>query len=155
MKTALFVGRFQPFHLGHLKVIKWILEKYDKIIIVIGSSQESNTEKNPFSVEERKEMINKTLKSENIENYKIIEIPDVNDDDTWVKTILEKTSFETVFSMNPWTIRCFKKFNIRVEGHINFGDISASKIRRLMDEGKEWENLVPEEVIKIVKRHNL
>lgn len=154
MKTALFIGRFQPFHLGHLKVIKWILEIYDKIIIVIGSSQESNTDKNPFTAEERKEMINNTLKVENIENYEIIGIPDVNDDDTWVKTVLEKASFETVFSMNPWVDRCFKKFNIRVEGHLKFGDISASKIRELMNEGKEWEHLVPEEVVKIVKRHN-
>ena len=74
MKTALFIGRFQPFHIGHLKVIKWILKKYDKVIIVIGTSQESNTDKNPFSIEERKEMINKTLKTENIEKYEIIDI---------------------------------------------------------------------------------
>lgn len=47
-KTALFVGRFQPFHLGHLKVIKDILKKNDFIVIAIGSSDEKNTDKNPF-----------------------------------------------------------------------------------------------------------
>ena len=61
MKTALFVTRAQPFHIGHLKVIKWILKKYDKIVIVIGSSQESKTEKNPFTFEQRKRMIENTL----------------------------------------------------------------------------------------------
>jgi nicotinic acid mononucleotide adenylyltransferase len=54
--------------------------------------------------------------------------------------------------MNPWTRRCFEKFNIAVEGHPNFGNISASRIRELIVEGKEWEHLVPKEVANIVKR---
>jgi len=155
MKTAVFITRAQPFHLGHLKVIKWILKKYDKVIIVIGSSQESNTEKNPFTVEERKEMINKTLKSERIKKFKLVEIPDVYDDDIWVKTILEKVKFDTVFTMNKWVKRCFEKFNIPVKKHPKFGNISASRIRKRMREGKEWENLVSKEVAKIIKRHKI
>jgi len=155
MKTALFVGRFQPLHMGHLKVIEWILKKYDRIIIIIGSSNELNTEKNPFSSKEKKEMISKTLKAENIEKYEIIEIPDVHDDEAWVKSILEKVKFDTVFSMNPWVKRCFEKFNIPVKEHPKFGDISASGIRKRMREGKEWEHLVPKEVAKIVKRHKI
>ncbi len=153
MKTALFVGRFQPLHIGHLKVIKWILKKYDKVIIIIGSSQKSNTDRNPFTVEERKEMIKRTLKIEGIKKYEIIEIPDVYDDDTWVKSILEKAKFDTVFTMNPWTKKCFEKFNIPVKEHPKFGGISASRIRKRIREGKEWEHLVPKEVAKIVKRH--
>jgi len=152
MKTALFVGRFQPLHIGHVKLIKWILEKYDKVIIVIGSSQESSTEKNPFTTEERREMINKTLKSENIEKYEIIEIPDVHDDEAWVKSILEKAKFDTVFTMNSWVKRCFERFSIPVKEHPKFGDVSASGIRKRMGERKEWEHLVPKEVAKIVKK---
>ncbi len=147
--------RFEPFHIGHLKVIKWILEKYDKVIIVIGSSQESNTGKNPFTAEERRKMINNTLKAENIDKYEIIEIPDLHDDDAWVKTILEKASFETVFSMNPWTRRCFEEFSIRIEGHPKFGGASASDIRNRIKDGKEWEHLVPKEAVKIVKRRRI
>ena len=152
MRTALFVGRFQPFHLGHLKVLEWILKKYDRVIIVIGSSQESNTEKNPFSSNERKEMINKTLKAEKIKEYEIIEIPDVYDDDVWVHSILKKVKFDTVFSLNPWVKRCFEKFGIPVKEHPKYGNISASGIRRWMREKKEWESLVPKEVAKILKR---
>ena len=40
--TALFIGRFQPFHKGHLAAIKWILKKEGKIFIVIGSNQQSS-----------------------------------------------------------------------------------------------------------------
>jgi len=153
MKTALFIGRFQPFHIGHLKLIKWLLKKYDKVIILIGSFQESNTEKNPFTGEERREMINKTLKTESIEKYEIIEIPDVHDDEAWVKSVLEKAKFDAIFTNNSWVRRCFEKFNISVKKHPNFEGISASEIRKRMREEKEWEHMVPKEVAKIVKNH--
>jgi nicotinamide-nucleotide adenylyltransferase len=153
MKKALFVGRFQPFHNGHLGDIKWILKKYDKVIIVIGSSQESKKEKNPFDFEIRKKMIEKTLKSEGIEkkSYEIIGIPDVHNDEKWVKSILERVKFDIVFTRNAWTKRCFEKFKIPVEKHPMFGDISSTKIRKKMDKGEEWETLVPKEVKKILK----
>ena len=106
MKKALFVGRFQPMHLGHLKVIKWILKKYDKVIIVIGSSQDSFTDKNPFTLEERKKMIQKTLRSEKIlkKKYSIIGIPDVYDDDVWVATAVNGLFCHT---HNNWEIVYF------------------------------------------------
>jgi nicotinamide-nucleotide adenylyltransferase len=154
MKAALFVGRFQPLHMGHLKVIKWILKKYRKVFIIVGSSQESRTEDNPFTFEERKEMIENTLKSEGIreDRYEIVGIPDVYDDKAWVGMILDRAVFNVVFTRNPWTERCFKELNIPVEKHPFFGRISASEIRKRMKEGMEWENLVPKEVEKILKR---
>ena len=157
MKKACFVLRAQPFHIGHLKVIKWILKKYNKIIIIIGSSQESKTDKNPFTFKERKEMIQKSLKSEGIEKekYEIIGIADVHDDKLWVENILNKTNFDFVFTMNIWTKKCFDAFNIQVEKHPIYDDISATKIRNMIKENKEWENLVPQEVKNILKKIDL
>jgi len=43
MTTALIIGRFQPFHLGHLLLIKEAAKEADIIVIGIGSSQESRT----------------------------------------------------------------------------------------------------------------
>ena len=157
MKKACFVLRAQPFHVGHLKVIKWILKKYDKIIIIIGSSQESNTDKNPFTFKERKEMIEKSLKNEEIgkEKYEIIGISDVHDDKLWVEKILKKTKFNVVFTMNSWTKRCFDAFSIPVKKHPIFDDISATKIRNMIKEKREWKKLVPAEVKNIIKKIDL
>ncbi|MEM0023032.1 MAG: adenylyltransferase/cytidyltransferase family protein, partial [Archaeoglobaceae archaeon] len=46
---ALFIGRFQPYHLGHHEVVKKILEEVDELIIGIGSAQESHSLENPFT----------------------------------------------------------------------------------------------------------
>ncbi len=156
MKKACFVLRAQPFHLGHLKVIEWILKKYDKIIIIIGSSNESKTDKNPFTLKERKEMIEKSLKSGiEKEKYEIIGIADFHDDKLWVESILKKVKFDVVFTMNVWTKRCFDAFKIPVEKHPIYDDISATKIRNLIKKNEEWETLVPKEVKNILKRIDL
>jgi bifunctional NMN adenylyltransferase/nudix hydrolase len=56
-KIAVFIGRFQPFHIGHKSVIDLALANCDKVIVIIGSSNEPRTARNPFTFEERKAMI--------------------------------------------------------------------------------------------------
>ena len=59
--TAAIIGRFQPFHLGHLELIRQIMNENDEIIILIGSSQANYTLKNPFTAGERVWMIRDSL----------------------------------------------------------------------------------------------
>jgi len=54
---GIYWGRFNPPHKGHLQLIKKILREVDNLIIVVGSAQEKNTKRNPFSGKERKKMI--------------------------------------------------------------------------------------------------
>ncbi len=150
---GLFVGRFQPFHLGHLKVIKWILERCEKVTIVVGSSRESFTERNPFTFEERKEMVKRSLEEEGVgeEKYEIIAIPDVFNCERWVKSILDKAKFEVVFTRNLWVKQCFDLFEIPVKEHPMFRKYSARKIRRMIIEDKDWERLIPNGSGKTIK----
>jgi len=76
--NALFIGRFQPFHNGHAEQIRLISKKYEEIIIGIGSAQRSHTIENPFTAAERTVMIKEFLKDEDIKNYQIFEIRDLN-----------------------------------------------------------------------------
>jgi len=57
MSKALFIGRFQPLHKGHLNVIEQIRRDGYKPIIGIGSPYAPASSANPFSLDERKEMI--------------------------------------------------------------------------------------------------
>ena len=55
--TLVLIGRFQPFHNAHLEIVKRATALCDKLIIVVGSSRQPRTYKNPFSFEERARMI--------------------------------------------------------------------------------------------------
>lgn len=54
---GLYIGRFQPFHKGHKSIVDKMLRECDKVIIAIGSAQETETKNNPFRYEYRKWMI--------------------------------------------------------------------------------------------------
>lgn len=58
---AVFIGRFQPFHNGHLEIVETALKKAKKVIIVIGSARSGRTIKNPWSYAERVGMISGCL----------------------------------------------------------------------------------------------
>ena len=52
-----FIGRFQPFHLGHLSVVKAGLDQAEQLIILSGSSHRPRSVRNPWTADERAEMI--------------------------------------------------------------------------------------------------
>jgi bifunctional NMN adenylyltransferase/nudix hydrolase len=60
-KAAVFIGRFQPFHSAHLQIVDHALKIADKVIISVGSSKRPTTIKNPWTADERIEMIKTTL----------------------------------------------------------------------------------------------
>jgi cytidyltransferase-related domain len=69
MSRAFIVGRFQPFHKGHLEVIEEVLKEHDSVIIGIGSAQYSHTLQNPFTAGERHLMISNALETQKIFNF--------------------------------------------------------------------------------------
>lgn len=64
MKTAVFIGRFQPPHLAHLETITHALARYERLIVVLGSALCYPTTKNPFSAEQRQAMIRESMGKE-------------------------------------------------------------------------------------------
>ena len=153
MPTALFIGRFQPFHKAHLEDIRDILKEADEIIMGIGSSQESNTKENPFSFEERKEMIEETLRANSINNFKIVEIPDFFDDEKWMGHILtELPQFDVFYSGNEITQEVFSNEGIKVIKINLIEGINGTEIREKITKGEDWENLVPKTISEFVKK---
>ena len=83
------IGRFQPFHLGHLEAIKFALSKVEHLHVGIGSSNKSHEKKNPFTADERKKMMLSSIDNELQKNLSIHYIPDVNDHSKWTHLVDE------------------------------------------------------------------
>ncbi|MHA1206377.1 MAG: nicotinamide-nucleotide adenylyltransferase [Candidatus Hodarchaeales archaeon] len=155
MKRGIFVGRFSPFHMGHLESIKLFLKKVDELIIAIGSAQQSHTLSNPFTSGERLFMIHQTLQSEKIPLEKIYLVPiyDIFRNPVWVNHVQSFCpSFSVVFTNNSLLRRLFSESGFEVESSelVKRTVYKGSHIRQLMIEGEEWEHLVPSSVFKII-----
>jgi pantetheine-phosphate adenylyltransferase len=60
-KVAVFPGSFDPFTIGHEAIIRRAINLFDEIIIAVGANA---LKKNFYSLETRKEMINKVFENE-------------------------------------------------------------------------------------------
>jgi adenylylsulfate kinase-like enzyme len=76
MRSSLFVGRWQPFHEGHKRLVESVLKKKKPIVVAIRGTEIS--EENPYTVSERWTMIQKALR-EYGELVKIVVIPDIDE----------------------------------------------------------------------------
>lgn len=87
-KLGILVGRFQTLHAGHETMLDTALALCERTAVFIGSSQESGTEKNPFSYALRKRM----LESLYGERLRIHPLPDigVGNNGRWGEYVLEQ-----------------------------------------------------------------
>ena len=159
MKRALFVGRFQPFHNGHLEVVKKIVNEVDELVIVVGSSQYSHNKDNPFTAGERITMIRNALKEAEVSLSQIwiIPVPDVHHHSLWVSQVVGYCpKFDVVYANEPLTRRLFIEAGFKVEDMplIKREVYLATEIRERMETGKEWETLVPPKVFEYIKEIN-
>ena len=157
IRRGIFLGRFQPFHLGHTEVIKSLLDSVDELIIVIGSSQLSHELENPFTAGERITMTRSALDEEGIDpkRYYLIPVPDVNAHAIWVNHVIALTpSFDIVYSNEPLTRRLFKEAGFDLESVPLYrrGLYSATEVRRRMLAGECWEELLPKSVADFIKK---
>jgi nicotinamide-nucleotide adenylyltransferase len=156
VKRGLFVGRFQPFHLGHLNAIQDVLREVDELVIVIGSAQYSHSVNNPFTAGERLIMIRKALEEVGIKCSQvwIVPVPDVHLHMMWVSAVKGYTPpFDVVYSNEPLTSRLFIEAGYKVKA-IRFYErkfCSSTEIRARMVKGEKWEEFVPKSVATFIK----
>jgi len=155
-RVALIVGRFQPFHKGHLFLIKKALEKADKIIIGIGSANMSD-ENNPIDFETRKKVIKAVAYKEKIFGdrlIKIVPLDDFFDDKKWLKNLEKQVGkFDLAFGNNDWTNNILKKAGYKVlkVDYYKRDLFEGWRIRKLIKEGKKWQDRVPSYLISNIK----
>ena len=151
---ALYIGRFQPFHNGHLLVLRSLSTKYDEIIIGIGSSQDRDTSENPFSEEERVQMITQSLDAMGIHKYRVVAIPDIHNPPQWVSHVRAIVpDFDVVITNNPFTRSLFidKGYHVEDTPYFQRSIFSGKEIRGRMLHDEPWDDMVPIAVCSIVK----
>ena len=150
---ALIIGRFQPFHMGHLQMVIDVAKSHDSIIIGIGSAQESHTLENPFTAGERHLMISRTLDNNGVVNYFLVPIEDIHRNAVWVSHVESiAPPFQIVYTANPLTKRLFieKGYIVRVPFLYDRKKFSGTEIRKRIIKNEGWEMLVPKEVMDVI-----
>ena len=151
---GLIVGRFQTLHLGHADMIEKALAVCGRVGIFVGSSQESGTEKNPYSYEMRKRMLEAVFPG----RLEIRPLPDrgLGNNSLWGQYVLENA--QSQFSSLPDLVisgreeRRTSWFDESGEGKMaelivpKSLDISATALRHMLaeDERLEWQRYTPQ-----------
>lgn len=95
---GIFIGRFQPLHLGHEAVIRGALERVETLIVVVGSSHIAANPKNPFTFEDREAMFTRVFQHELVTGRMIlVPLYDYEHDYEW-KNNLKSGVHEAILS---------------------------------------------------------
>lgn len=157
---GLIIGRFQPFHTGHLQFILAAKEYVATLKIGIGSSQYHSTRENPFTWEERKQMIFNSLLEAQVdpETFQIYPIPDLHNAELWSQKVLDVVGdFDLFFSNSQWTRQLFRNLGKPLGPVIkfNFSEFNGSQIRKRLFRQESIQELVPPAVLEILATINV
>jgi len=151
------IGRFQPFHNGHLSLAHQILNECDELIIAVGSSQFNFTFSNPFTAGERIYFIHNSLVESKIDLRKVYILPILNLENNaiWVqhlKSMLPK--FDSIYSGNKLVqeLLSHDSETLRIHAPVfhNKNECNGTNIRMNIVMNKEWKNFVPNAVYKLI-----
>ncbi len=134
---ALLIGRFQPLHWGHVRLIEWVRGEGDEPHLGIGSSQFANTRENPFTAKERRAMIEAANRALGLRVARVCDVPDIFDDVRWVSHVEACCGpFEHIYSHNEWTAGLFAEagYEVRPAPMFEREHLEGSKIRLAVKE---------------------
>jgi nicotinamide-nucleotide adenylyltransferase len=147
---AALIGRFQPFHNGHLHAVKHILEEFEEVVVVIAAAQFNYTIENPFTAGERVEMIKRGLGDLYKRAY-VVPVDNVPNNYLWPRHVLSYIPrVEVIFSNNEFVRELFSVYGIKVRTTPTLKGVSGTLVRKLMVEGGDWMSLVPRPVADFI-----
>jgi nicotinamide-nucleotide adenylyltransferase len=150
---AMLLGRFQPFHNGHAKVVEWAFDRYESLVLIIGSPQDSYTYTNPFTGGERYLMIQTFLKDKGYTDWNIVPVPDIHRYGVYASHVADfAPPFDIVLTNKELIKLIFEEEGCTVESMPEFDRnlLSGTEVRQRMATGNDWQSLVPEVVAEII-----
>ena len=87
-EAGVYIGRFQPFHNGHLNSIKSALLQSKILILVLGGAHLSPSIRGPWSVEERVQMIKSCLTKQQLKRIYFVYVRDrLYCEEKWIQNV--------------------------------------------------------------------
>ncbi len=160
---AVFIGRFQPIHKGHLNTIRMAYDKAEKLIIVIGSYQSAPSTRQPWSAQERIDMIKQCLTKEERKKTFFIPIRDrLYDEFKWNQNLINEV-FKLTLSKSialighnkdssSYYLKNFPNWQLIETG--NFEKINSTDFRESYFTGKNPNyNFIPNSIKIMLKKY--
>ena len=147
-----YIGRFQPFHDGHRRMVEEIAAEVDELVLGIGSAGDSHTTRNPFTAGERVMMVTKAVANLPVTTY-VVPIEDLDRNSVWVSHVQSMSPrFDVAYSNNPLVIRLFEEAGVEVRSSPMFRRdvLEGTELRDRMIRGESWESLVPPAVADVI-----
>jgi nicotinamide-nucleotide adenylyltransferase len=147
------VGRFQPYHAGHHRLVKRIAEEVDELVVAVGSADASHTRHDPFTGGERVVMLSKVLADLDLQTY-VVPIEDVDRHAVWVSHVRSMCPpFDVAYSNNSLVTRLFEEAGVEVRTSPMYDrdELEGTEVRRRMVDGGDWRSLVPDAVVDVIE----
>lgn len=148
---GLVVGRFQPFHLGHMGLVGQALSAYEEAVVAVASAQYNYLPRDPFTAGERVEMVRRAVGAGggqgDLARCIVVPIDDRPDNAAWAAHLRSSLPpFGAVLSGNPYVGLLLSGAGVRVDRPrmVDRPRYVGSGIRAMMARGDgSWRGLVP------------
>lgn len=152
---ALVVGRFQPFHLGHLDLARRALDECGELVVAATGAQFNYIEKDPFTAGERLEMIHGSLAEDGADMSRCmaVAIDNLPNSAAWASHLRAALPrFERAYSGNEYVRMLLRDSGVRVESPplLERERLSGTRIRGLLASGGDWRSCVPPAAARII-----
>lgn len=151
--SGLFLGRFQPFHIGHLDGVEQVLQDCASVCIVISSAHVCHMADHPFTGGERYRMVKHAMLDLGIEaeRYDIIPVGYNHSTPAFLATVVSFTPpFHRVYTGNPQIMSLFSSWRYDVlptRSQLTSGKVVRQKIAAEAD----WERWVPPTTAELIR----
>jgi bifunctional NMN adenylyltransferase/nudix hydrolase len=87
LDTAIYIGRFEPVHNGHMALLQRALDSARSVIVVMGSAWQARSPKNPFTCHERADMMLGALTESDRARVQVLPMRDYYNEAVWVQAV--------------------------------------------------------------------
>lgn len=152
------VARWKPVHLGHQAMLEALCARADHAFVGIGSANRYD-ERNPFTADETREMIDLALAGRS--NYTVLLIEDLGDGPRWRELACRRFGALDLFVTANGYVKSLLEDRYPVVHPLQVIDparrvrVDGTMVREAMARGEPWDHLVPSRIAQFLRERGL